>query len=181
MSSLTKHRPMPNRCSSGLSLSGHRRCDTQVVGAGHTHGWRGQRLHETQSWLAPLPAPSLPGQCRIGTQRLAARHTRVEGDMVETAPTGSSSLPPALLPRPPGLRYPSCWRRAHSQGEGPDTPRHPRQSRPSPCTHSVQPSRSRYPVQQRWTQSQGKPLKARHPLNLRFPETPRVPPRGTLH
>ena len=162
MSSLTKVSSMPKCFPSGLSLSGQIRTDTHKRGAGHTHGWRDQRLHETQSWLAPLPALSLPGQCRIGTQRLAARHTYGWGANSPSEPK-FSSLPARTSTRPPPLRYPNCWRRAHSQGEGPKGLRHPDTSRPSPCTLSVQPSRSRYPVQQRWTHSQGRPKSLRHP------------------
>ncbi len=162
---------------------------------------------------------SLPGQCRIGTQRLAARHTYGWGANSPSEPK-FSSLPARTSTRPPPLRYPNCWRRAHSQGEGPKGLRHPDTSRPSPCTLSVQPSRSRYPVQQRWAHSQGgakgaakpigrpplspalilsshtrfdtqrmragqhsqgKPELHRCPTGKRSPETPRVPPQGTLH
>jgi hypothetical protein len=149
MSSLTKAPSMPNSSPSGLSLSGQIRTDTHKRGAGHTHGWRDQRLHETQSWLAPLPALSLPGQCRIGTQRLAARHTYGWGANSPSEPK-FSSLPARTSTRPLSARYPDNVRRAHSQGEGPHNARYPSNGRPSPCTLSVQPSRSRYPVQQRW-------------------------------
>ena len=126
MSSLTKVSSMPKCFPSGLSLSGQIRTDTHKRGAGHTHGWRDQRLHETQSWLAPLPAPSLPGQCRIGTQRLAARHTYGWGANSPSEPKFSSLPTRSLDARPLSARYPDNVRRAHSQGggaKGPPTPR----------------------------------------------------------
>ncbi len=81
---------------------------------------------------------SLPGQCRIGTQRLAARHTYGWGANSPSEPK-FSSLPARTSTRPPPLRHPSCWRRAHSQGEGPHNSRHPSKARPSPL-HSFCPA-----------------------------------------